>query len=767
MNNKRKLIIGFTALLAFLMVIPAASAVAYTWNGVGGLCFAPTDWLPFTGGVPTMPGDSTTFDLTSNVPPMTCGISGYDSETLAASYGSLVEHTANLVLLNGGLSVDNSQWTLDGGREAHMGQFITQCTTGCPILAAKITLQPAAYFESGGEPLNCTIGAGSSFSIEAGAALNCTSGMMIENTGALASNGFITVASALDLHGAINCGLIAPSACTFETLRGSSTGNLMNTQPATLITIQNTDYAGTIDFSNADLTHIASFVSEGVTKFTGGTSNFMAFADIDIAYFAGGATVNVGGSYLNFSGVANITEATIIDVPGGLIEFNDASNITDSTVTAGAGYFHLNAFSNITNSTLTSMSSGLHIASPVAFHNSFIETNHFSSSAGGNWVGLTLNTQSANISGGTGLNITDSDFNITGNLVTSMVPGNPMLIDPTIINITGNWTINNSTVVNLVNSIVNIGENLILKGGATLNMSGGSIINVTGNISLEGGNTSWLNLTGNDFVEYCYYSLEGAYHDVGGTVHLSPTPYNNFNSHCFGINVTEPEQSVVYTANPMLFRIVLFGNNATLGTPPAMGELFRLGNPGWVVQDFNFSMSWVKWIDFDSMSPGWFKFTGASNFTTPGSIPLHVQYDGNDSHHRAIVTFYWNGTAVAPTNGTTVTVDVNINETLVDSAFASGILMALIAVAAIFAFLFANTAGTVLESMYLLLVHFTLLIVGAVMLKIGAYFISAELLASVMPFYTMVMFIMVLVTFYVLLQFLINTIKSINGKKST
>jgi hypothetical protein len=541
--------------------------------------------------------------------------------------------------------------------------------------------------------------------------------------------------------------------------------------------------------------------------------------------------MNVSGTYLNFTGVSTIEGNSHITQKGGQVRFNAYSNIINSTFDAHSGgvafrqdadientIFNTNDFStrdgkdvNISNSVINAIGSNIVLDADGIINNSQFHGKDISSSgisgnpniensllnatdsyfnslslsmdiknstiyagnlttivSAGTWDRITLFTHNASISGGMGLNITDSNFDITGNFITNMGAGFKMLIDPTVINISGNWTINNNTIVNVVDSIINVEENVILRGGAQLNLSGGSILNVTGNITLEGGNTSWLNLTSDDFIEYCYYALGGAYHDVGGTIHSSSTPHNNFNSHCFGINVTEPIQSSVHTSSPVLFRVELFGNNATLSNPPATWELFRLGNPGWVVDTGNFTMSWAYWKDFDAMAPGWFKLTAASNFTVPGAIPLHVVYNGNNSHHRAISTFFWNVTQpIPPSNASTVNVNISINETLVDSNFASGILLTLIGVVAIFAFLFANTAGTPLQSMYLLLVHITLVIVGAIMLKIGAYFISSELLASVMPFYTMVMFIMIFVTFYVILQFIINGVKAINGQKET
>ena len=769
----RKLIIGLTALLTFLFLIPTVSAVPYTWSSAGaGFCFLPTAWTPFTGGVPTMAGDSTTFDATSNIPPMTCGISGYDSETLAASYGSLVRHTADLTLLNGGLSVDNSQWTL-GPHNAMMGQFITQCTSGCPILDAKITLESNSYMQVGGEPLNCTVGSDSFLDVDAMATLNCTSGASIQGGATVTSDGFINILAPLDLNGLLDCGATAPGMCDFSTLRGAGSGTLKSTTPGTTINIISTNYNGLLNLSDSALTNGADFVSGGTTYLTSGTSDFLTFADFNIAYLNGNV-MNVSGAYLNFTGTSTITGSSHITQNGGQVLFNAYSNISNSTFDAyngGVAFLENSTIENTlfnTNGFITQAGLTVNISdSTINAISAEVELN-----SQGTLNQVILATDNITISGGQGLNIIDSDFNITGNAnFGTSGPQFQLNIDPTTINISGNLAILENSTVNFIDSIVNVGGNVFIEGDALLNLTN-SILNVTGNISLAD-NSSWLNLTGgNDplggsFIDYCYYGLGTPnIHDVGGSIHNAPLGYNQFNSKCFGLNITYPVQSSVHTTSPIFFQVVLFGENATLQTPPSTWELYRMAAPQWLMNSGNFSnYTWAHWQGFNGVATGWHKLIASTNMTVPGAIPLHVIRNGNNSFHRGEVTFYWNGTPIAPSNASTVNVNISINETLVDSNFASGILLTLIGVVAMFAFLFANTAGTPLQSMYLLLVHITLVIVGAIMLKIGAYFISSELLASVMPFYPMVMFIMIFVTFYVILQFIINGVKAINGQK--
>jgi hypothetical protein len=764
----RKIIVCLVGILTFLFVIPSVGAVAYTWNGIGGICFDPTQWFPMTGGVPTLPGDTVAFTAMSNAPPLSCGISNYDSETLAASYGSLVRHTANLLLLNGGLAVDNAQWTIDGGRSAIMGQFSTACSTACPILQAKITLEPASYLQAGGEPLNCTVGANTLLSVEHLASLNCTTGMYVGTGASVASDGIITITSPLDLHGEINCGFMSPSSCTFETLRG--TGILLNNQPTTLISIQNTDYSGFINFIGADFTHTSNFISTGTTTLQGGVSAFLTIADFDKAFISTGAIINVSGAYLNFSGDTDIASSSILSVLSGVIEFNNVSNITDSSL--NAGQIELNSFSNITNSTL--IASSVTVSSAIEIHNSTINTDVFTSTAGGDWVELNLQTPSASIIGGTGLNITDSFLNILGNAeFGTSAPQYQLNVDPTIINISGNFTVTANSTVNLIDSILNVGENVFIEQGALLNLTN-SVLNVTGNISLVD-NSSWLNLTGgNDplggsFIEYCYYGLGTPnIHDVGGSVHNFAQGYNQFRSDCFGLNITYPLQSSVYTTSPIFFQVVLFGENATLQTPPSTWELYRMAAPQWLMNSGNFSnYTWAHWQSFNGVATGWHKLIASTNMTVPGAIPLHVIRDFNNSFHRGEVTFYWNGTPIAPSNATTVNVNITqsigINES--DSTYAQAIVIGIIGTSAIFAYLAVQVSAPALSMLYLGLFHLALVIGVAAMLKIGEAFITANLLSTIEPFYTLSIFALIFIVFYILITFIINSWRSITESR--
>ena len=833
MENMRKLIIGLTALLAFLFLIPTASALAYTWSSAGaGFCFLPTEWTPFTGGVPTMAGDSTTFDATSNIPPMTCGISGYDSETLASGYGSLLRHTANLVLLNGGLSVDNSQWSLAGPRTAHMGQFITQCTSGCPLLDAKITLEPNSYMEVGGEPLNCTVGSDSLFEVNVGATLNCTSGASIAGGANFTSDGlFDVITSTLDLDGFLDCGATNPGICDLSTVTGLGSGTLQASTGGTIINAVLVDYAGLINLTHSELTTTTDFISTGTAYLTGGISDLLTFADFNIAYLDG-HIMNVSGTYLNFTGVSTIEGNSHITQKGGQVRFNAYSNIINSTFDAHSGgvafrqdadientIFNTNDFStrdgkdvNISNSVINAIGSNIVLDADGIINNSQFHGKDISSSgisgnpniensllnatdsyfnslslsmdiknstiyagnlttivSAGTWDRITLFTHNASISGGMGLNITDSNFDITGNFITNMGTGYTMLIDPTVINISGNWTINNNTIINVVDSIINVEENVFILGGGQLNLTN-SLLNVTGNISLAD-NSSWLNLTGHNdplggsFIDYCYYGLGTPnIHDVGGSIHNAPLGYNQFSSKCFGLNITYPLQSSVHTTSPVFFQVVLWGDNATLQTPPSTWELYRMASPQWLMDSGNFSnYTWAHWQGFNGAATGWHKLIASTNMTVPGAIPTHVIRNGNNSFHRGEVTFYWNGTPIAPSNATTINVNITqsigINES--DSTYAQAIVVGIAITSAVFAYLSVQVSAPVLSMLYLGLFHLTLVIGVAVMLKIGEAFITANLLSSIEPFYTLTIFALIFIVFYIVITFIINSWRSI------
>jgi hypothetical protein len=189
-----------------------------------------------------------------------------------------------------------------------------------------------------------------------------------------------------------------------------------------------------------------------------------------------------------------------------------------------------------------------------------------------------------------------------------------------------------------------------------------------------------------------------------------------------------------------------------------------MASPQWLMDSGNFSnYTWAHWQGFNGAATGWHKLIASTNMTVPGAIPTHVIRNGNNSFHRGEVTFYWNGTPIAPSNATTINVNITqsigINES--DSTYAQAIVVGIAITSAVFAYLSVQVSAPVLSMLYLGLFHLTLVIGVAVMLKIGEAFITANLLSSIEPFYTLTIFALIFIVFYIVITFIINSWRSI------